>query len=99
MLGPEAKPTMAELDAAWQQLLLDRQANASDEASRDAKKLNVKNAVPTLRQWATDAASAVAAWDGQTTAQRFAALKIVVTRFGVLSDRMADIIQAQRIDK
>ena len=53
---------------------------------------NLKTAIPALRGWANDAIATVDLWDGLTTARRFAEVKVVITRFGVLSDRLADLL-------
>jgi hypothetical protein len=54
--------------------------------------ITLLNIIATLRQWALDATSEVAAWDAQTQAQKNVALKVVVTRLGVLCDRLADVL-------
>lgn len=59
----------------------------------------LRAAYPALRQWKTDADSAVAAWDGRTVAQNMAVLKVVVQRFGTLADRMADLLQTINADQ
>lgn len=62
-------------------------------AAKNAKQQSVANMVATARQWKVDADTAVAAWDGQTTAQRFAACKILMGRFGTMSEKLADLIE------
>lgn len=54
--------------------------------------LSLRGVVPTLRQWAVDAVTEVAAWDAQTQAQKNAANKIVIQRFGLMVDRLADLL-------
>lgn len=54
--------------------------------------LNLRGVVATLRQWSDDAEAAVAAWDGQNQTQKNATTKTVVTRLGVLMDRVADLL-------
>jgi hypothetical protein len=54
---------------------------------------NLHGIAATLDQWATDAAAAVAAWDGQTTAQRFAVVKVLLQRFGTMSARLSDLVK------
>jgi hypothetical protein len=58
----------------------------------------LRSTVPTLRQWAQDARDAVAAWDGQTQAQKNAVLKVLVDRMGTLLDRMADMIHVEDLN-
>lgn len=62
---------------------------------RDQAKARLTGAVATLRGWETDAANVVSTWDGMTTAQRFAALKVVVQRLGSFMGRMADLLEAE----
>lgn len=88
--------TLSWTITALSQAELDALADAAD---RLAKRTTVGSSVAALRSWKTDADTAVAAWDAWTTAQRFAALKTLTTRFGTMCDRMADLIQAQRIDQ
>lgn len=71
----------------------------ADEIDRNTKKTTVGGMVNTLHAWADDVDAAIAAWDGWPTAQRFAALKTLTNRFGAMSDRLADFIQALRVDK
>lgn len=75
-----------------------RATTATKAATMNAKRTSIGQQVAALRGWKTDADNAVAAWDGQTTAQRFAALKVVLNRFGILSNHLADFIQAQGHD-
>ncbi len=69
----------------------------SVESSLSTKKTTLAQNVATLRQWKTDSDSAVAAWDGQTQAQKNATLKVVIGRFGTICDRLADFIEVQRL--
>lgn len=56
---------------------------------------SLTNQVATMRQWSDDAESAVASWDGWTTAQRFAAMKTTLNRLGVFFDKFADLIETR----
>jgi len=66
--------------------------------ARAAARDGIDTAYTALRAWADDAETAVAAWDGWTSAQRFAALKTAITRLGVFFDRFADLLQSQGKD-
>lgn len=59
------------------------------------KRAALTNEIVNLRAWSQDAKNAVAAWDGQATAQRFAVLKVVVTRLGIFFDKFADMIETK----
>ena len=74
--------TQAELDA-----------NA-DNADRDTKRINVGNAVDTLRTWATQAGNTTV-----TQGNAVGTLQLVVDRLGVFFDRFADLIEGQRFDQ
>lgn len=95
----QTKPTLQELETAWQQVLTERAAKLADDAARMLKKQSVGGAVATLRTWAQDAQTATANWDGWTQAQKNAAMKTMVTRQGILCERLADMIEAQRLDQ
>jgi hypothetical protein len=98
----EAKPVPAWLTAqlsARDTYLTHHDTVEQEAASRAAKRVTVGSAVTGLRTWATDAQTATANWDGWTQTQKNAAMKTVVTRFGVLCDRLADLIEAQSLDK
>jgi hypothetical protein len=69
---------------------------SDEEVERRGTNDRLRAAYPLLRQWADDAAGAVGNWDGWTTAQRFAALKTVVDRFGKLADGLADLLLRER---
>jgi hypothetical protein len=55
--------------------------------------VSLQGVITILNGWAVDAQNAVNAWDTQNTAQRFAALKIVVNRFGLMASRLGDILK------
>lgn len=78
--------TQVEIDA--------RNAAISDIADRDGKRVNVKNAVATLRQWASDAQGVTV-----TTANNTAVTQQLVDRMAIFFDRFADLIEAQRLDQ
>lgn len=82
----------------WQKsaALIAKEAEAADRAS---KKTSLSNAITTLRAWSDDIETAVAAWDGWTTAQRFAALKTLSTRTGLMQDHLANLLEVMRVDK
>jgi hypothetical protein len=90
-----AKPSDAELIAAYPIAVAAAELRASDLASkRDA----LTASVATMRAWADDAEDAVnnpAKWDVWTTAQRFAALKTTLSRLGVFFRRFADSIETR----
>lgn len=67
--------------------------------SASAEEARLKQSYSILRQWAADARTEVAAWDGQTTAQRNAAIKIIIDRLGKLCDGMADILKNGGLDQ
>jgi len=67
--------------------------------SQTAAEARLKQSYVLLRQWAGDARTAAAAWDGQTTAQRFATTKVMLDRFGKLCDGMADLLRNQSLDQ
>ncbi len=73
-------------------------ASELDELDRAAKKAAVGGIVSTLRSWKADADAAHTSWAGWTTAQRFSALDTLTQRFGMMSDRIADLIRALRLD-
>lgn len=63
-------------------------ANAAKKAA-----LKEANQIATLRSWAAEATEIInnpAKWDVWTTAQRFAALRVVITRLGTFFDKVAD---------
>jgi len=66
--------------------------------SLSAEEARLKQSYASLRQWAADARTATAAWDGQTTAQRFATTKVMLDRFGKLCDGMADLLKHEALD-
>jgi len=74
--------TQAELDAI------------ADNADRTTKRLNVSNAVATLRTWATQAGNTTV-----TQGNAVATLQTVVDRLGIFFDRFADLIEGQRFDQ
>lgn len=92
------KPTEAELQAAYDQWTAAEAARLTAEAALNAKRQALTDLIPTLRQWAADASSTVtdpAKWDAWTTAQRFTALKTVITRLGTFFDKVADMIETR----
>jgi hypothetical protein len=98
----EAKPVPAWLTAqlsAKDAYITYHDGVEQEAASRAAKRVTVGSAVAGLRSWASDAQTATANWDGWTQAQKNAATKTMMTRFGTLCDRLADLIEAQSLDK
>jgi hypothetical protein len=96
-----AKPVPAWLTAqlaAKNAYLAARDTVEQQSTDRAAKRIAVGGAVNGLRSWASDAQTATNNWDGWTQAQKNAAMKTVVTRFGILCERMADMIEAQGLD-
>lgn len=92
------KPTIEELTAAsdaWDAAETQRLAQI---AALNVKRQALADLVTPLRQWAADASSTVtdpAKWDVWTTAQRFAAMKIMLTRLGTAFDKLADMIETR----
>lgn len=68
-------------------------AEDAEVADRNAKRINVANAVATLRQWADDAENT-----DVTATNAVQVLNVLVGRLGVFFDRFADLIEAQRLD-
>jgi len=66
-------------------------------AALATKKTNASQSVSTLRSWATDAATAVAAWDGQTQTQKNATVKTVIDRLGTFMSRFADLTEGNHL--
>jgi len=73
-------------------------AGSHTDQEHDAALVKMRASYAALRQWKTDADTAVAAWDGRTVAQNMAVLKVVVQRFGALADGMADLLQTLNAD-
>jgi hypothetical protein len=71
---------------------------SDEDLSREQAPDRLRQAYSLLRQWSTDAQTTASTWDTLTTAQKLSALKLVVERLGTLSDRLADLLQAQRLD-
>jgi hypothetical protein len=74
--------TQAELDAI------------AENTDRDAKRVLVAQAIPTLRQWSIDAAGTTA-----TSGNAVAVLNTILQRLSVFFNRFADLLEVQRIDK
>jgi len=53
----------------------------------------LRTAYATLRQWSTDAQTVVDGWGLVTTLQKDADIKELFRRFGILTDRLADLLQ------
>jgi len=66
----------------------------ADNADRAAKRLLVKNAIPTLRQWAIDARAVTV-----TSGNAVATLQTIVNRLATFFDRFADLLEVQRMDR
>ena len=69
----------------------------ADILRRDAP-TRLRQSYAALRQWQTDAMTTVGEWDALTQAQKNARLKIVIQRFGLLCDGVADLLLAQAMD-
>ena len=80
--------------ALTQQEIDDRAALIADNTDREAKRVLVKNAIPTLRQWALDAQSV-----NVNNGNNNAVTQQLVDRTGIFFDRFADLLEAQRVDK
>lgn len=59
---------------------------------REGANTRLGNAYGALRQWAADGQAAYDDWPTKTAAQKDAALREVIRRFGVLCDRLADTV-------
>lgn len=75
-----------------------RQVSARDLLA-DGAQGRLRDSYQALRQWSLDAQTEVAAWDGQTAAQRNVALKTTIDRFGKLCDGMADLLLYLNTDR
>lgn len=75
-------------------LTAEEAAAAALEADRDAKRQLVAQAIPTLRQWASDARGVTV-----TSGNAVATLQTVVNRLGTFFDRFADLLEGTRIDR
>lgn len=84
-------PSLAQGHKAAIQAFLNSYTHDPDYSlSAEQKRLKAMTA---LNQWATDASTAVAAWDGWTQAQKNAAMKTVVDRLGKLCSGLADLLK------
>jgi hypothetical protein len=96
-----AKPVPAWLTAqlaAKNAYLAARDTVEQQSTDRATKRAAVGGAVSALRTWASDAQTAAGNWDGWTQTQKNAATKTMMTRFGVLCERLADLVEAQGLD-
>lgn len=84
-----SNPTLKWVFRAWTQIELDARLA---EADRQTKIINVNNAVSNLRLWSQQAASTVISSGNTVTS-----LQTVVNRFGILCDRLADLIESRKI--
>lgn len=58
----------------------------------------LRQAYPTLRQWAGDAATVNTNWPTMTAAQKDAAMRTTIQRLGIFLDRFADLLQMMNTD-
>ncbi len=58
----------------------------------------LRQSYATLRQWATDAATANTNWPTMTAAQKDATTREVIHRLGMFMDRFADLLITQNAD-
>lgn len=66
----------------------------ADDAARNALKPVLASYIATLRSWADDASTTTV-----TTGNNNAVTQSVTTRFGLVCDRLADLLENQRYDK
>lgn len=71
---------------------------ARTEQDWSAAVTGLRNSYPTLRQWATDAATTNTNWPSMTAAQKDAATRETIRRLGVFLDRFGDLLQALNTD-
>lgn len=70
---------------------------ARDTAIADAATA-LRQAYPTIRQWAQDAAPVNTNWPTMTANQKDAAMRNTIQRLGVFLDRFGDLLQALNAD-
>ncbi len=65
---------------------------------KDGTPIRIGQAYAGLRTWATDAQAAFDTWPTKTAAQKDATQREVIRRFGILCDRLADLLLHQNLD-
>jgi pyridoxine/pyridoxamine 5'-phosphate oxidase len=69
-------------------------AEVAANQDRSNKRVNLSQAITTLRQWSDQAETTTV-----TNGNAVATLQTVVTRLGVFFDRFADLLEVQRLDQ
>ena len=59
---------------------------------REGSRTRVEQSYTALRQWSTDAQAAFDDWPNKNNAQKDVAQRETIRRFGILCDRLADMI-------
>ncbi len=68
------------------------------DAEHDAAVAALRGAYTTLRQWATDAATANTNWPTMTAVQKDATTRETIRRIGLFMDRFGDFLVAMNAD-
>lgn len=68
------------------------------ETTQTAAVTALRQAYPTIRQWASDAAATNTNWPAMTAAQKDAATRETIRRLGVFLDRFGDLLQTLNAD-
>lgn len=84
--------TQVELDSVIDSYVYD------PDFGKPVEVLNLRNAYPTLRAWAEDAATQYAAWPNKTQNQKNDVTRVMLQRLGLMCDRLADLIQHLGLD-
>jgi len=92
--GTFADPVIITHDWSIVPLSQAEQDAIADNASRDALRPVLAGYIATLRTWAADASSTTV-----TSGNNTVVTQTVVTRFGLVCDRLADLLENQRYDK
>ncbi len=71
---------------------------AHTDQENDAAVAALRQAYSTLRQWATDAATANTNWPTMTAVQKDATTRETIRRLGMFMDRFGDLLLAMNAD-
>lgn len=74
-------------------------AFSARQTSQVTARQQLATAYPTIRQWATDAATVNTNWPAMTAAQKDAAMRTTIQRLGVFLDRFGDLLQTLNADQ
>ena len=72
---------------------------SDEQMVRDEAPQRLRTAYAALRQWSQDADATASAYDAMTAAQRVAAQKQLITRFGRVCDGLADLLMWLAADR